>query len=191
MSTHVSRQPLVRTLLLASTVLMGLIAGFFYAYACSVMLGLARVSDQSFIETMQAINATVRNAGFAPSFFGSLVVTLAAAIAMWLNKTRGRYLVLLAFVLYAGAFAVTFAANVPLNDQLAEAGPVTGITDVGVVRTEFEEPWVRWNLVRTVLASAALGCLAAAGVAGRDNCARRARATNGAPRRRFPSVPAA
>ena len=58
-------------LLVASTVVVGLMAGFFYAYACSVMVGLDRVDDRTFIVTMQWINATVRNAAFAPAFFGS------------------------------------------------------------------------------------------------------------------------
>ena len=58
-------------LLAASTVAVGLMAGFFYAYACSVMVGLDRVDDRTFIVTMQWINATVRNAAFAPAFFGA------------------------------------------------------------------------------------------------------------------------
>jgi uncharacterized membrane protein len=59
-------------LLVASTLTVALMAGFFYAYACSVMVGLDRVDDRTFIVTMQWINATVRNAAFAPAFFGSL-----------------------------------------------------------------------------------------------------------------------
>ncbi len=67
-------------LLAASTVVVGLMAGFFYAYACSVMVGLDRVDDRTFIVTMQWINATVRNVAFAPAFFGSLLLTIAAAV---------------------------------------------------------------------------------------------------------------
>ncbi len=40
-------------LLLFATVATGLVAGFFYAYACSVMVGLARTDDLTFISTMQ------------------------------------------------------------------------------------------------------------------------------------------
>ncbi len=49
----------------------GLISGFFYAYACSVTLGLALLPDEQYVEAMQAINATVRNGVFAFSFFGA------------------------------------------------------------------------------------------------------------------------
>jgi uncharacterized membrane protein len=36
-------------LLMSATVLTGLMAGFFYAFACSVMVGLARTDDYTFV----------------------------------------------------------------------------------------------------------------------------------------------
>ena len=53
------------TLILA-TLTTGLISGFFYAYACSVTLGLALLPDEQYIEAMKAINATVCK-GCSPS----------------------------------------------------------------------------------------------------------------------------
>ena len=58
--------------LLLASLATGLIAGFFYAYDCSVMLGLERLDAAGFVRAMQAINATVRNEYFAASFFGAL-----------------------------------------------------------------------------------------------------------------------
>lgn len=145
-----------------ATVLMGLIAGFFYAYACSVMIGLANADDRTFVVAMQAINASVRNAWFAPSFFGSLVVTaLAAALAGWTGNRRVLAWTLAGLVLYGVAFAITFGISVPLNNELADAGPVdtSAIADLAAMRTEYEESWVRWNIVRTIAAAAALACL--------------------------------
>src|SRR5215212_6218676 len=37
------------------------VSGFFYAYACSVIFGLALLPDEQYVEAMQAINATVRD----------------------------------------------------------------------------------------------------------------------------------
>lgn len=37
------------------------VSGCFYAYACSVTLGLALLPDEQYVEVMQVINATVRN----------------------------------------------------------------------------------------------------------------------------------
>jgi uncharacterized membrane protein len=148
-----------RLLLGTATVLMGLIAGFFYAYACSVMVGLARVDDGTFITTMQGINATVRNAAFAPSFFGALAVTGIAALVAYRHRSAGRAWILGAFALYAAAFAITMGINVPLNEQLAAAGPATGNADVAAVRAAYEGTWVAWNIARAALSTAALVAL--------------------------------
>jgi uncharacterized membrane protein len=149
-------------LLVASTVVVGLMAGFFYAYACSVMVGLDRVDDRTFIVTMQWINATVRNAAFAPAFFGSLVLTMAAAVVALVLARPTRGWIVAAAVLYAAAFLVTLTLNVPLNFQLAEAGPADQISDLAAVRAAFEGPWIRWNLLRTGLT---LGSLTALSIA--------------------------
>ncbi|MDT0327446.1 anthrone oxygenase family protein [Nocardiopsis lambiniae] len=151
----------IRGLVLGSAALaMGLISGFFYAYACSVMVGLARVDDHTFIDTMQWINATVRNRWFAPAFFGALVLT---ALAVLLHLPRGRRRVLpwavAALALYATAFGITMGVNVPLNEELAAAGDPALIGDPAAVRAAFEAPWAAWNTTRTVASTAALGCL--------------------------------
>jgi uncharacterized membrane protein len=151
-------------LLGAATVAMGLIAGFFYAYACSVMIGLARVDDHTFVATMQSINATVRNAGFAPSFFGALLLTGAAAAAQARTGRRRPAVVWIlgALALYVAAFGVTMGVSVPLNDELARAGDPDRIADLAAVRDRYEAPWVTWNIVRTVASTAALACLSRA-----------------------------
>jgi uncharacterized membrane protein len=48
----------------------------------------------------------------------------------------------------------------PLNDELADAGNPDRIADLAAVRDDFEDPWVAWNIVRTVVSTLALGCLA-------------------------------
>lgn len=146
--------------LTVATVAMGLIAGFFYAYACSVMIGLAEVDDHTFITTMQWINATVRNGWFAASFFGVLPLT---AIAVLLHLRRGTRAVLpwtvAALVSYAAAFAITLGISVPLNETLAAAGPPSMIPDPAAVRAAYEDVWVAWNIVRTLASTVALACL--------------------------------
>jgi uncharacterized membrane protein len=149
-------------LLAASTVAVGLMAGFFYAYACSVMVGLDRVDDRTFIVTMQWINATVRNAAFAPAFFGSLVLTIAAAVVAVVSSHSARGWIVAAAVLYAAAVLVTLTLNVPLNEQLAAAGPADQISDLAAVRAAFEGPWIRWNLLRTGLTIGSLTALSIA-----------------------------
>jgi uncharacterized membrane protein len=142
--------------LTVATLTTGLISGFFYAYACSVTLGLGLVTDEQYVAAMQAINATVRNGMFAFSFFGA-VLSLVLALVVHAPRLRSRrfLLVALAAVLYiGGGFMVTFVVNVPMNEELArvsEAAPAT----LARARAEYEGAWNFWNAVRTVFSSLA------------------------------------
>jgi uncharacterized membrane protein len=64
--------------------------------------------------------------------------------------------------LCAIALVVTFAFNIPLNNELATAGYPARIADLARVRDDFEGPWVAWNIVRTLATTAAFCCLARA-----------------------------
>jgi uncharacterized membrane protein len=143
--------------LTGATLTTGLIAGIFYAYACSVTLGLALLPDEQYVEAMQAINATVRNGVFAFSFFGAaLFLVLALVVHTPRLRTRRFMLIALAAVLYiGGGFMLTFLVNVPMNQELAlvssEAAPAT----LAQIRAEYEGPWNFWNGVRTLFSSLA------------------------------------
>jgi uncharacterized membrane protein len=147
--------------LVAATMATGLMAGLFYAYACSVMLGLGRTADQTFVEAMQRINVAILNGWFAVIFGGALVLTALAGVlhsaADWRSALPW---IVAAFVLYVAALAITFAVNVPLNNQLDAAGEAARIAEIATVRAQFEARWVRWNVARTVACTAAFGCLA-------------------------------
>ncbi|GAA2897515.1 DUF1772 domain-containing protein [Streptosporangium fragile] len=146
--------------LLAATITTGLMAGLFYAYACSVMPGLRRTDDRTFVGTMQSINVAILNGWFAVCFVGALPATGAAA-GLHLHR-EGRAALpwtVAAFVLYAATLAVTAAVNVPLNNALDAAGEPGRVADLAAVRESFEARWVRWNLVRTVTSVAAFACL--------------------------------
>ena len=175
-----SAVPLVRvgsvarlvTLTLA-TLTTGLIAGFFYAYACSVTLGLALLPDEQYVEAMQAINATVRNGLFAFSFFGA-VLSLLLALAVQAPRLRSRrfLLIALAAVLYiGGGFMVTFLVNVPMNEDLARVGEAAPAA-LAQIRAEYEGPWNFWNGVRTVFSSLAFVALIGACLSRSDSGSR-------------------
>lgn len=143
--------------LVGGTVTTGLIAGLFYAYSCSVMLGLAKVDDRTFVEVMQRINVAIINPAFMFCFMGTLVIVGAAA---FFNRGSGALKWIVAgLVLYIVALIVAFAFNIPLNDALAAAGDPAQITDLAAVRVHFEGDWVRWNLIRAVLHTGAFGLL--------------------------------
>ncbi|MFJ9814319.1 DUF1772 domain-containing protein [Streptomyces sp. NPDC101151] len=143
-----------RVVLGAATITMGLIAGVFYVFACAVMPALARSDDRTYVEVMRNINDVIQNPVFFLSFMGALVLTGASAWQLR-GSAPGRW-VWAALAAYALAFLVTVAFNIPLNNGLAGQG------DPASLREHFEGPWVAWNVVRTVLSTVALGCLARA-----------------------------
>ncbi len=60
---------------------------------------------------------------------------------------------------YGVALAITFAVNIPLNNQIQAAGTPDRIADLAAVRATFEASWVRWNIVRALTSTAAFACL--------------------------------
>ncbi|AJT64896.1 anthrone oxygenase family protein [Streptomyces chattanoogensis] len=146
--------------LIAATVTTGLSAGLFYAFACAVMPGLRQSDDRTFVTAMRRINVAILNGWFALGFFGALVFTAVAA-GMHLRADGHAVLpwVVAALALYLVLIGTTFAVNVPLNDRLEAAGETDAHPGPAAVRERFEARWVRWNVVRAVSGTAALGCL--------------------------------
>jgi uncharacterized membrane protein len=146
--------------LVAATIAMGLVAGLFYAYSCSVMIGLGRANDRTFVDAMQRINVAILNGWFALSFAGAVVLTaLAGALHLSGHGRRVLPWIAAALVLYVAALVITFGVNIPLNNALDAAGDPDRIADLAAVRERFEATWVRWNVARAVASTAALGCL--------------------------------
>lgn len=155
------QRTLLRAGLMVTVVLMAAIAGFFYAYQVSVIRGLDAVEPQVAIRAMQGINAQVRNVWFAPSFFGSLVASVAMLGVAWLTHRRADAAILAgAALLYAtGAFALTAWWNVPLNQALALVTIPADTDEAAHIWQSYRDPWMIGNSVRTVVAFVALGLL--------------------------------
>ena len=140
------------TLIITATS-MALIAGLFYAYTCSVNIGLGKLSDEGYIAAMQSINREIQNPLFFASFMGTLLLL---PISTWLAYRAGSSntfpLLLAATIIYAiGTFGVTMFGNVPLNNALdkfnLQSASVEKIADQ---RAIFEIPWNRLHTIRTI-----------------------------------------
>jgi len=143
-----------------SAVAVGLMSGLYWSFSIAVMPGLRDTDDRPFISVMQAINRRIQNIWFLPVFMASLLLPIAAAIALLVddNSDAKRWGVSSA-ILAAIPFAVTVAGNIPLNNALDAAGDVDAIEDPAVVRRAFEGPWTRLNFWRTITSTAALAAL--------------------------------
>lgn len=138
-----------------SVVLSGLLAGLFYGYACSVNIGISKLSDLEYLKAMQSINRVILNPAFFISFFGTL---LFIPIATWFsyvpNPPIQFYFLLSASVIYAaGVVGVTFIGNVPLNEALAIFDiEKASIPELFSQREKFEAAWNNFHLIRTLAA---------------------------------------
>jgi uncharacterized membrane protein len=142
-----------------------LMAGFVYAYSFSVMPGLAAGDPLSAVRAMRSINAVVRTPVFAFAFFGALAFPLlAAVVALPAGRHDVAALALAAALAYGlGVVAVTFAANIPLNESLAAAGAAAVTAeDAPALWQGYARPWTAWNHLRTLASILSLACAAAA-----------------------------
>ncbi|MDR8407953.1 DUF1772 domain-containing protein [Nonomuraea sp. 3-1Str] len=151
---------LQQTTLILTALATGLMAGLFAAFAYSVMPGLARSSDRTFVEAMQNINKAILNPVFMLPFMATVPLLGLAVVLAWRGHGRPALPWLIAaLALYLLAFMVTSGLNVPLNDQLAKAGSPDHVKNLAAAREDFESSWVAWNIVRALLHTAAFGCL--------------------------------
>ena len=109
----------------------------------------------------QAIDRAIDNPWQRVSFAGAPLCT-ALALALQLRGGGGAtaFWVLAALVLLGAALAITFRVHLPMNAAIRAVGDPTGAGDLAAVRRGFESRWVRWNVVRAALSTAAFGCLA-------------------------------
>jgi uncharacterized membrane protein len=140
--------------LVAATITTGLMAGLFAAFSYAVMPGLAKTDDATFVSSMQRINVAILNPVFGICFGGALVFGVLAFL-LHLRRPQALPWVIAGVALYVAVLFVTMAVSVPLNDRLAAAGSA----DPAAARAAFEDAWVRWNVLRSVLSVAAFGCL--------------------------------
>ncbi|MFG2877408.1 DUF1772 domain-containing protein [Streptomyces sp. NPDC048337] len=157
------RGKLATVLLLVSTVLVGLMAGLFFAFDVSVMPGLAAGDERTYVTAMQNFNSAIDGNGiFGMAFVLALLASAASAIVEFRKGRRGVAIwVGAAAVAYLVVLMITFSVNIPLNNELADVGDAAKLTDFSIV-DKFKGTWVSTNIVRTLLCTVALTALSRA-----------------------------
>lgn len=142
---------LTLTLVLASTLLSAAIFGFFYAWICSTMWGLDAADPAIAIQAMQAMNASVRNAVFAPAFFGAPIFLFITAVILWLQNLRtsaGFFALSAAINLFLGTI-LTMIVHVPMNEALALVETPVSPEIAQQIWSDYSPNWQFWNQTRT------------------------------------------
>ena len=146
--------------LMLATLTMGLATGAFALYAHTIMPGLKKTDDRTFVAAFQSMDRAIINPWFMlTAFGGALVLTIAALVT---NLGRDTFpWVAVALGLYSVAVVITLAVNVPLNDAIKAAGDPDRIQDLAAVRERFDEArWATFNVIRTLLSAGAFVSLA-------------------------------
>lgn len=152
-------KPTTSVLPLLSLLEAGALFGFFYAWVCSTMWGLDAADPRVAIEAMQAMNASVRNAVFAPVFFGTPVVTGITAFMLYRadQGPAALWFALATAVIALLAVLLTMGVNVPMNEALAQVAVPTDIDAARAIWLAYSPDWQFWNQLRT--ATSGLGLL--------------------------------
>ncbi|MEJ6707571.1 MAG: DUF1772 domain-containing protein [Amylibacter sp.] len=144
---------------IGALILMGIMAGFFFAFSNTVMPGFDITDPTSAIEGMQGINTVVCNPVFFVTFFLTPVFALVAAVCAFIGgNSKAALLAGVANLIYlGGAFLVTIIHHIPLNEALA-------VVDARALGTEAASVWmtysVDWTPMNTVRACACASAVA-------------------------------
>jgi len=133
---------------------VGLTAGLLFAWAVSVIVGLALTGDRTYVESMQSINRTIQNPFFFSAFLGAAILLPASTYISYGSSDNKFWWLLTATAFYLiGVIGVTIFGNIPLNRRLdsfdLQRASSLQITEA---RTIFEQPWNRFNRIRTFAA---------------------------------------
>ncbi|MBO6676077.1 MAG: DUF1772 domain-containing protein [Rhizobiales bacterium] len=147
---------LAQLISLPPLILMGLIAGFFYAFSVCVMPGLDRIAPSAAIEAMQGINQAVQNPVFFVTFFLTPVSAAISALVLWRygNTVAALWVVGGGLTYLLGALLLTALINVPMNNALASVDPA--VSNAETIWRAYSERWTFWNTARASASTVAL-----------------------------------
>lgn len=110
------------------------------------------------IAAMQAMNGSVRNAVFAPAFFGTpLFSALVAYLAYRANYKKVALSFGAAAIIYlGGGLVLTMSVNVPMNEALALVKLPLSAAEATQIWNDYSTTWQFWNITRTLFSGFAL-----------------------------------
>ncbi|WP_281543819.1 DUF1772 domain-containing protein [Grimontia sp. SpTr1] len=133
----------------SSTILLGLMAGFFATYSFNVNMAMLEVDGETYASVQPLFNQNVRHTAFFVCFFGAGLLPLVTGVYWFKEKqtmiSLGWLLIALTYIL--GIIVFTRFVNLPLNYYTESWDPSLLPTDWEVVREE----WNRANFFRSIV----------------------------------------
>lgn len=149
---------LIQFAVLLSALLCSLVAGVVLTFAIVVMPGIRTMGDLDFLASFKAMDRVIQNNQpiFMLIWVGSALMMMAStALGIWQLQGLDRVILMVACVIYLlGVHVPTVAINVPLNNRL-QSQDLDTMTESELLATIalFESRWLRWNTIRTVIAT--------------------------------------
>jgi uncharacterized membrane protein len=144
----------------AAVLAMGLLAGLYFFSAIAVMPALTAADDRTLVDAMQQMIDKIENPAFFLVLFGAPVLAAVALVqARGSGQAKIAGWIIAGLALYTVMVVITFAVHIPLNEDLKDAGDPARIQNIAEVRDDFVTPWVAWDIVRTLVTTAAFGVL--------------------------------
>lgn len=145
--------------LVLATTCTALMAGLFFSYSCSVVLGLRTLPDEQYIAGMQSINRAILNPLFFIVFFGTLLLLPLCTYLNYSQPTSKRFWFLMAgtILYFVGVLGTTVIGNIPLNNALDKFNLLNATKEtISSQRATFENRWNNLNNIRTVVSTLSL-----------------------------------
>ena len=150
--------------LMLSIMLCSLVAGLLFGFAIVVMPGIAKLTDKEYLLAFKHMDGIIQNNQplFILVWAGSILsIIITLILGMMILSGTQIYLLVFASILYLfGVQLPTFRFNIPLNNSLQNLD-IESLeeSEVTSFRVDFENPWNRWNKIRTVNAILAVSTL--------------------------------
>ncbi|MGV9303295.1 MULTISPECIES: anthrone oxygenase family protein [unclassified Nonomuraea] len=144
---------LTQVIAVLSLVLLGAMAGLFYGFTISVMPGLDAIRPDQAVAAMRSANRKILNPVFLLMYLAAPVAPVAAGVLLLVQDVpaAGTAFLVAGGLYVLGAFAVTAAVNVPMNNAL-EAGR----GEPERLWAAYSARWRRWNTLRGLVSFASL-----------------------------------
>jgi len=148
----------VQLAVLISALLCSLVTGIVLCFAIIVMPGIKNLGVLDFLKSFKAMDRVIQNNQplFLTIWLGSALALLASSLlGIWRLEGLDLGLLIFACVIYLlGLHLPTIAINIPLNNQLKSLDiDAASVSELRAIAELFESRWLRWNTIRTVVAT--------------------------------------